>query len=480
MQFRLLFSIIFSVFILQSCSSGNNKSKTPLPEANKAKDTIVSVKENFQKGQIIEQVVCKSDASQNYSMYLPATYSIEKKYPVIFAFDAHGDGKLPVSLYKDLAEQYGFIIIGSNNSKNGTSWAESQTIADKLFSDAEDRLSLNTQRIYVLGFSGGARIANGLVISNGLINAAICCGASNPAGTNNQTRTSSYAFMGIGGNEDFNYTEMCKYDLVDLAGKNVKHVLLTFNGKHAWPPKDVMAEGFLWLELNDMRGHISTKNDTLIANHFTPELKQLKVYQQKKQVYEEYELCRKTINFYDGLTDLSVFLSEYKLLQQNVEVDKQLRQNENIWKKEETMKQQYIQALQTQDFAWWQKDIAALNQKIKTGKNKNEVLTNKRMLDFLSLAAYMQSSGALKQNTLPAAEFFCKIYVLVDPTNNEAHYLTASVNAEKGNTKDAINSLNLAVKNGFADITRLQNDSAFASLKGTKEFEEVITKINRK
>ena len=32
-------------------------------------------------------------------------------------FDAHGKGLLPVELYKDEAEKYGYIVVGSNNSK---------------------------------------------------------------------------------------------------------------------------------------------------------------------------------------------------------------------------------------------------------------------------------------------------------------------------------------------------------------------------
>ena len=102
---------------------------------------------------------------------------------------------------------------------------------------------------------------------------------------------------------------------------------------------------------------------------------------------------------------------------------------------------------------------------------------NKRLLNFLSLAAYMQTAGALKQNNLPAADFFGKIYILVDPTNNEAHYLSASVYAKEGKTKEAIKSLNGAVKNGFTDVARLQSDSAFMEINKTKEYWDLIRKI---
>ena len=45
-----------------------------------------------------------------------------KKWPIIYFFDPHGVGNLPLILYKDLAEKYGFIIAGTYNSKNGMQW----------------------------------------------------------------------------------------------------------------------------------------------------------------------------------------------------------------------------------------------------------------------------------------------------------------------------------------------------------------------
>ena len=474
MKFSLILSFLISVFILQSCSHGKKSKKDLTQQATET----VSPKENILKGQIINPVICKSDSSQSYALYLPSTYTTEKKYPIIFALDAHGDGHLPVSLYKDLAEQYGYIIVGSNNSKNGTAWEESQNIVNKLFTDAGNRLSVNTQRIYLLGFSGGARVANAITISDGSIAGVICCGAAAPVVNSNLARN-NYTFLGIVGNEDFNLIEMKKYDMIDLAGHNVKHALITFDGKHEWPAKNTMDEAFWWLELNEMRKNSAVKNDSLIAKHLQPLLKQMELYQQKKQLFETYNLCRKTINFYDGLADLSSCFAIYKSLQSSSEIDKELKQEEANWTEEETLKQSYMKAMQTSDFAWWAKDIKVLNQKIKVGKDKNKVLMYKRILGFLILAAYMQTSGALKQNILPAADYFSKIYVLVDPTNNEAHYLTASIYAKEGKTKEAIKSLNDAVKNGFKDVERLKGDDAFTPLKNDAEFLKVVNSIKK-
>ncbi len=466
-------SIITSLFF--SCTSGGDKQKENT--ANQTKDSIVPVvKENFPKGEIIEKVICKIDASQSYALYLPSTYSIDKTYPVMYAFDAHGTGKLPVSMYKDLAEQFGYILVGSNNSKNGTAWEESAVIAEKLLADAQNRLSINTERIYLLGFSGGARVANGLTIMNGAIAGVICVGASTPA-SNFVNPRNNYTWLGIAGEEDFNSTEMKKYDKVELAGHNIKHALITFEGKHEWCKKEVMDEAFWWLELCEMRRNIKSKNDSLINKRVNPIIKQIETYMKKKQEFEAFNLCKKTINFYDGLTDLNYCLTTYKTLQTSKAVDKALREEEITWANEEKLKEFYMKGFQSGDLEKWKKEIAALNQKIKNGNNKSEMQMNKRVLGYLSLVAYMQASGALKQNQLPAADYFCKIYVLVDPTNSEAQYLTADVNAKQGNETEALVALNKAVINGFNDLPRMQNDTAFKAMQTSPDFIALMKKI---
>jgi tetratricopeptide (TPR) repeat protein len=133
--------------------------------------------------------------------------------------------------------------------------------------------------------------------------------------------------------------------------------------------------------------------------------------------------------------------------------------------------------LQTQSFDWWKKDIASINQQIKSGKNNKESLVKKRLLSYLSLVCYMQTSGALKQNNIPAAEYFGNLYELVDPTNNEAYYLIAEIGAKQGRNVEAIKALEEAVKNDFKDKKRLEGDDAFVELKDDERFIKILEKM---
>jgi hypothetical protein len=471
---KFIAALFVSIFILTlaSCSSETEKKK----EEKVIPKEETPVFETFPTGQIIDKVACEVDSGLSYSMYLPKAYDTKKAFPVIYAFDPHKTGKLPVANYKELAEKYGYIIIGSNNLENGLSWDQSQAIANTLLGDTRKRLSINTNRIYLLGFSGGARIANALTMTNSTINGVICCGAASPA-INTMEPRNDYTFFGIAGNADFNYTEMKKYHLLDLAGRKLKHNFITFDGKHEWPPVETMEEAFLWLELNNMRRDSSAKKDSLITHNLNEESEKLGALIKGNKEYEAYEQCRKVINYYEQLGDLSTFFAGYNMFKTKPGIDKQLKKNEADLVKEEKLKQEYTNNLQTQELSWWQNEIASMNRQIRSEKNKNEVLIKKRLLSYLSLVCYMQTNGALKQNNLAAAEHFGKIYVLVDPENTEAHYLMAVINAKNENSMAAFHSLSQAIQHGFSDKKRIENDDAFSGLRKEQEFGKILQRI---
>jgi hypothetical protein len=229
-----------------------------------------------------------------------------------------------------------------------------------------------------------------------------------------------------------------------------------------------------------MRKDPQLRNDSLNARKVQAAIqaatKQLQDDLNKKEMRKAYEDCRKTINFYENLGDLSYFINTYQNLKTNKEVDISLQKEEALWAKEETVKKNYMQAVQSNDGNWWRKDIAALNAKIKNAP-KEEALMNKRILSFLSLVMYMQTTEFIKQKNIPGADHFSKLYLLVDPTNAEAHYLAAESSALQANQAEAITHLNNALKNGFKDKSKLENDEAFKTMRASAAFQKVVGEI---
>src|SRR5262249_17280410 len=161
-------------------------------------------------------------------------------------------GKVPVELMKDAAEKYGYIILGSNNSRNGA-WKPEADAADAMLQDAQERFSVDLKRIYFAGFSGGARVASQL--------AQLCkCAAGvllSGAGFSQNSpplRDASFPVFSAVGNLDFNYSEIIPLqEKLEQAG--FPHWLRVFDGGHEWAPAEVMSEAFAWFRILAMRNN---------------------------------------------------------------------------------------------------------------------------------------------------------------------------------------------------------------------------------
>jgi hypothetical protein len=460
-KLNFIFTITFFSFILlQLFSSCNGK--------HKKDDNDV-----FEKGKVIASVQCKKDVTQSYALYLPSNYSEDKKWPVVYVFDSHAKGSLPVELFKDEAEKYGYIIIGSNNSKNGTPWDVTEAIYDTLYNDTHLRFSIDDRRIYTAGFSGGSRVASTLAITKKGIIAVIGCGAGFGL---QKRRKQKFSYFGIAGNADMNLTEMIFLDS-SLERSKFRHYLQTFDGKHEWPPKSVVADAFLWLEMNAMKDKLKTINDTLVSNRLKKWKSKYDSLYGKNNYYEAYLLCKKIINFFDGLTDVSDLKKGKSILEKNSAVLSTLKHLNEIAEKESGMQTYYSNAIPSQSADWWKIKVAMMNEKTKTVQDNEEKFMYKRLLNYLSLAAYMYVNNSMKKGDMEKAEKFNIIYSLVDPENPEHAYISATLSMKKGNKEEALLFLEKAAELGFTEASRLENDTVMLTLKQNEKYSKILDSI---
>ena len=223
---------------------------------------LLCAAQDLPRGQLIEKVACRSDAAQTYALYLPSDYAPDKKWPILYALDAGARGSLPVQRFQDAAEKYGYILAGSNNSRNGPIKVVEDAV-NALVDDTGSRFSLDPQRIYLAGFSGGARAAIlvGLALK-GKVAGIIACGAGFPPALQ-PTASIPFALFVTVGSEDFYFPELRELDRT-LDGFRVPHELETFAGGHEWPPEAVCAHAIEWLELQAMKSGIRGKDVSLV------------------------------------------------------------------------------------------------------------------------------------------------------------------------------------------------------------------------
>jgi len=475
--FSILFAGITSLFFqIESCNSSGSKKNIVYQTPIAAPLTEVKPHfESFPKGKEIASIVCQSDNLQSYAMYLPSNYTSKKKWPVIYFFDPQADGILPIKMYKRLAEKYGYILIGSNNSQNGTTWDKITASVQTLMDDTHKRISIDDKRVYLAGFSGGARVAGLIAEMTPGITGIIGCGA----GINGIDPETIYPFSYIGlvGNKDFNYNEM--EDMIAKMGSNIQHQLIVYDGKHQWAPVEIMNEAFEWITLNAMKQKLIPINEKLINLVVNENETSIKKYEKQNDEYDMYLNYQKMSNFLSGLYDVKVEDNMIGKLGKSDVVQKTIAANAAVEQKEQDIQQEYIDDLQSKDVNWWKDETMKLNQITAKSNDKNTYLMNQRLLGFMSLATYMTINDAMQKGLWDVADHYNQIYAAIDPKNPEHAYLSACFAARKKQDAIVISELEEAQKLGFADFKRAENDSNFLAFKNTSAFSKIISQMKK-
>ncbi|TKK67727.1 hypothetical protein FC093_13330 [Ilyomonas limi] len=456
MRFLQLFIPIVLFFACSSHQSSQNETATT---SVKNTSTVQPIKDSLLTGKIIKKVICNNDAAQSYALYIPPTQN-NAPMPVIYCFDPHGDGSLPLENYQALADAYHFILIGSNNSKNGNDWNITQNIWNTLFNDTQNRLPINNNRIYTCGFSGGAKVAGFIALHQGNIKGVIAAGAGLPE--DQPIGNLAFSFTGMAGRGDMNMTDLIALNN-ELDKSGTTHRIILFNGKHAWPPANAMRIAFTGLQLDAMRNKITDKNDSLIQS-FTAEMnKQIEQDIAAKKLIEAHQTYTLAINMLNGLTHTTnAFANKEKVITNNPLYSQQLQEAQQLFATAQRQKQIFQQQFQQGDIQYWISTINDLNAKAKASTATGAMY--QRLLAYLSLAFYSISNQLIHNNQNEPAQYFVTLYKMADVTNPEAWYFSALLNARSNNAKEAEADLLKAAGYGFADTARMLQQPEFQTL----------------
>jgi len=395
--------LVFFLVLNLGCTPGKSRSKENSPDATPQ-----------EKGRIYPVVTCMKDHSFSYAVYLPKSYTPSIKWPVIIAFDPHASGLLPVEKYKDLAEKYGYIIMGSNDSKNGQDMNTSAIIMDAMMGETQLRYSIDTSRVCVMGFSGGARIAIILGFFMGGPSGVIGCGAGFPQ----TTQRAAYRpdFIAMVGNSDFNMTELVNLDK-QLDELKFPHAFIMFNGIHDWPPTEVMEKGFIWNEFCAMRKNKIKKDNAMISTYIQS---QQRVMENDKATGDALSLqahLTNMIRFIDRLRSTDDYKRQLTAIESSAEYQLQKKQFQEVLDKETKEQQELNSNFFHKDIPWWKKKIASYDTRISRSHDSSEVRMVKRLKSWLSLISYMSYNRVLTAKDTSAAGHAMQIYELIDPEN---------------------------------------------------------------
>jgi hypothetical protein len=411
----------------------------------------------FPAGKVIDRVPCMGDPTQSYALYIPVTAK-KGPLPVIYFFDSHGAGVLPLSKYRALADTYGYILIGSNNSKNGNDYATAEAVWEQLFEDTRKRLPINGDRIYTGGFSGGAKVAGYIAIQHEVVKGVIVNGAGLPDEVS--AGNFPFSFTAITGEGDMNMTELVAFN-GDLDKTATRHRLLFYEGIHGWAPEGAMRIAFAGLELDAMQTGLVAKDAATIDGYISRSKSRLETDIREGQLINAYRECVVSIS-YLGAVDAGWFKQRLTALDRDPAYQKQLQAQQDVLATEGHTKEEYQRQFEQGDNRYWATTIGDLRRKAAVKSSGNAMY--QRLLAYLSLEFYSISNHFLLGNDDAHARHFVQLYQMADPTNSEAWYFSAILDGRRGDKRAATDDLMKAVGYGFNEKDRLRRQPEFQGI----------------
>lgn len=273
----------------------------------------VAAAQDLPRGAIIDDVKCAADATQSYALYLPSNYSPTRRWSVLVGFHPGARGRAIVDTYRAAAEQYGYVVVASNNSRNGP-WEVSAAAIKAIFPDVDARFAIDSQRIYLTGHSGGARVALQVALANKAIAGVIASSAGFP---DSQPRSKvTFAVFGTAGIDDFNYNEMRMLDRKLTS----PHRLAVFPGGHTLPPGDVALDAIEWMELQAMKSGRRPRDEALVDRLLEKRRSAIEASSGTATVH----LLEALVEDFKGLRDVSADESRAKDLAKQADLKKAL------------------------------------------------------------------------------------------------------------------------------------------------------------
>jgi len=447
--------------------------------------------ESIPRGQVVERIEALNDSSQSYALYLPSNYTPNRKWPVLYAFDPGARGRVPVERFKEAAERYGWIVIGSNNSRNGP-WELAVNAWNAMLIDTHQRFAIDDERMYATGFSGGARAAARVAIGCKCLAGVIAGGAGFPVDLAPSPEM-HFVFFGAVGIDDFNYPELKSLE-EPLTKAGITHRVQTFDGRHEWAPISVATAAVEWMELQAIKAGKRPRDDGFINAMWERILSDAKTLEESKKYDEAYQLYLDLAESFKGLRDIAQIEAKVNQLRDSRELKAALREEQLQIRKQRELESRlnsliagrYGAAPGNQSEEGFDssnllpKILNDLRKQSTAPEDSTQRRVARRVLDGLFVGLIEEGISLLqtKQNYSESIKRFI-LATEVNPDRPGAFFYLAWAYAANRDKKKSLQFLNTAVEKGFSDAAMITSNKAFDSVRNDPEYQKIMARMKK-
>lgn len=419
-------------------------------------------------GRLVPSVSCIEQPGFSYALYLPSTYSPDRTWPVMFAFSPFGNGVIPVQLLSDAAEKYGYIVVGSNDSRNGH-WDPIVEAQNALWRDVTARFPVDLDRCYATGFSGGARSAFWFALDHpDSVAGVILCGAVFPRPRNVPT-DGRLAIFGLVGDADLNLTEHLEVEEL-LEGTDTEQWQEVYTGWHQWPTRSQYTEAVEFMELAAMQRGLIPMDNGFVAGLAAQRLGSARALELAGKPLLALRKYRQVASCFRGSAEGDTARMAARILTR-----------QRATRKLKRLQAQYLEEVGMIK-AWLDQERfskALVRLRRRAGGGGPFAVHARLALHLTSVRLTEMAMKLAEQDHLEEAEAFSLIGIVAYPENPYTAFHASRYSARLGKYDEAVQFLENAAAHNFDRLDLLQTDPDIQRARFHPDFHEIEEAISR-
>jgi predicted esterase len=441
-----------------------------------------------ERGKLVENIAARSDATQTYTLYLPTSYDAARVQPLLFVFDPRGRGTVAAEIFRDAAEEFGWILISSNQTRSDDDGSASNRAVRALLPEI-NRYAIDPKRIYAAGFSGTAILSCAVGLKTNAFAGVI--GVGGRLVDEFPPAKFPFAHYGLAGDTDFNNREMRNIDAILEREGKVAHRFQQFEGNHRWCSASLAREAVAWMELLAMKDGRRRRDAALIDKLYAEDISAAQALEASGKRVEALRRNREIAKTFDGLHAIDEANAAVARLQADAALQREQKELAR-WDDFESlyMRQVFgtipstIARLREEDISptasVLMRELRVPDLQRRAKRDGIEGVTARRLLEAL----YTHTSFYMMRDLMARHDYSLAAAVLGVATQIHgdrwpAWYNLGAAQARAGDRRRALESLEKAASVGFRDRTQLATDEDFVSLREEARFRALLVQSSQ-
>lgn len=433
----------------------------------------------LRKGMVVDSLPVNDSIAETYSLYLPTEFTKEREWPVVFVFDPEGRARTATQLFRQAAEEQGYIIAATNHIEKDSTLLGNVKAGTRLINGVLNYFPVDRDHIYMAGLAEGARVASVMPAIYKNIRGVLAVGDT-WINTDFIDKGAKFSFVGMAGYKDYRQN-LLEETANFLKKAGMPATTYKFEGDREWPDFNMISNALGTFTLQSMAAGQRPADLNMVESLYQTELETAEQLRGKMHFYKAYELLEKMEAKYGMYGKKDELQQRMKDIRRSKVYKDQRRQSNRAATSEAELRERYlyffnedVYASNFENLGWWSQQIKELEE-LQEGENQAEVEMAHRVQGLLQELAHNSFRDLSEANAAADPLVFTAILQTIFEKENPQGYLNIiSISARDGDYYTALLYLEDLLKTGYDNLEALYNIPGTLDLKMSPEYNKII------